>query len=166
MPTANKRIIKKQKMSIPKIAFAKENGGDNMVVCGKSFYVKDRLKKAGARWNPAAGVWTLKAHFATKELLAELNALADSAIKAEKDAEKKQQKEAIELAAFYKTPEGKEKQWKHIQEMRKTPAGAAYFFICCKECEVIDWVRQFTSCEACGVDGNTFFVRGRLRTGD
>jgi hypothetical protein len=154
-------------MPIPKIAFAKEKGGDNMVVCGKSFYVKERLKKAGARWNPAAGVWTLKAHFATKELLTELNALADSAIKAQKDAEKKKQKEAIELAAFYKTPEGKEKQWNDIQEIRKTPGcEAAYQFICCKECEVIDWNRQHTSCDACGVDGNTFFVRGRLRTGD
>jgi len=154
-------------MPIPKIAFAKENGGDDMVVCGKSFYVKERLKKAGARWNPAAGVWTLKAHFATKELLTELNALAHSAIKAQKDAEEKKQKEAIELAAFYKTPEGKEKQWNDIQEIRKTPGcEAAYQFICCKECEVIDWNRQHTSCDACGVDGNTFFVRGRLRTGD
>jgi len=167
MLNAKKTIINKKKMPIPKIAFAKENGGDDMVVCGKSFYVKDRLKKAGARWNPALGVWILNAAAATQELLAELNVLAHSAIKAEKDAEKKKQKEAEALTAFYKTPEGKEKQWKDILEIRKTPGGeAAYFFICCKECEVIDWNRQHTSCEACGVDGNTFFVRGRLRTGD
>jgi hypothetical protein len=165
MPTANKRTIKK-KMSIPNIAFAKENGGDNMVVCGKSFYVKDRLKKAGARWNPALGVWTLKAAAATQELLAELNTLADTAIKAEKDAEKKQKDDEAARQAFYKTPEGKEQWWAQIEKLKKTPAGAAYFFICCKECEVIDWNRQHTSCEACGVDGNTFFVRGRLRTGD
>lgn len=154
-------------MPIPKIAFAKENGGDDMVVCGKAFYVKEQLKKAGARWNPATKVWTLKVEAATEDLLDELNKLADVAVKAEKDAQKKKLEEAETLAAFYKTPEGKEKQWADIQEIRKTPGGAgAYSFICCKECEVIDWVRQHTSCNACGVDGNTFFVRGRLRTGD
>jgi hypothetical protein len=159
--------MNKQKMTVPNIAFAKENGGSDMVVCGKAFYVKERLKKAGARWNPAASVWTLKAEAATQELLAELNTLATVALKAEKDSEKKKQKEAEALAAYYKTPEGKEKQWKDILEIRKTPGGeAAYFFICCKECEVIDWARQHTSCDACGIDGNTFFVRGRLRTGD
>jgi len=152
-------------MPVAKISFHPKD--DAVVVAGKAFYVKDRLKKAGARWNPAAGVWTIKSDVATQDFLAELNALADTAIKAEKAIEKKAKDEAAALAAFYKTPAGKEQWWKEIEAAKKTPAGAsAYYFICCKECVVIDWARKHTSCQACGHDGNTFFVRGSLYTGD
>lgn len=152
-------------MPVTKISFQPKD--DAVVVAGKAFYVKDRLKKAGARWNPAASVWTIKADVATQDFLAELNALADAAIKAEKAIEKKAKDDAAALEAFYRTPEGKAKRWAEIKELKKTPAGAAaYYFICCEHCEVIDWARKHTSCKACGHDGNTFFVRGMLYTGD
>ena len=158
-------------MPAAKISF--HPNAENVVVAGKAFYVKDRLKKVGARWNPAASVWTIKADVATQDLLAELNALADAAIKAEKDVEKKAEQEkrekAAALAAFRKTPEGKADLWAKIQKMTG-PERAAYSFICCDKCEVLDWARQHTWCEACGQDYGShkecFFVRGMLRTGD
>jgi hypothetical protein len=136
---------------------------DIMCVDGKTFHVKEQLKKAGAQWNNG---WTIKSEIATKEFLAELNALASAAIKAEKDVEKKKREDAAALASFYKTPEGKEQRWKEIQELKNSPAGAAYNFICCKECEVINWERKHSSCTACGINGNNFFVRGSIYTGD
>lgn len=142
-----------------------ENKNDLVNVYGKTFYVKEDLKKVGARWN--VNTWTINPDVATSEFLAQLNALAYEGIKAERDAEKKKKEEAAALAAFHKTPEGKAKRWAEIQELKKTPAGAAaYYFICCEHCEVINWARKHTSCNACGHDGNTFFVRGMLRTGD
>ena len=140
---------------------------DLVIVAGKTFYVKEMLKKAGARWNPAGNFWTLTPACATQEFLAQLNEMVAVSIKAEKDAEVKKREDAAALAAFHRTPEGKEQWWAEIQEKKKTPAGAAaYHFICCKECEVIDWSRQHTSCKACGHGFNNFFVRGRLYTGD
>ena len=134
-------------------------------VYGKTFYVKEELKKVGARWN--VNTWTIKADVATQDFLAQLNALAYEGIKAEKAAEKKKREEAAALQAFYKTPAGKEQWWAEIKEAKKTTVGAAiYNFICCEHCEVIDWERKHTSCKACGHDGNTFFVRGILYTGD
>lgn len=142
-----------------------EEKGDIVNVYGKTFYVKEELKKFGARWN--INTWTIKSDVATEDLLARLNAMAHESITAEKKAEKKKIADMEALQAFYKTPEGKEQWWKEIEELKKTPVGAAiYQFICCKDCEVIDWKRQHTSCNSCGVDGNTFFVRGCLRTGD
>lgn len=150
---------------MPPIFITFDEKGDSVNVYGKTFYVKEELKKVGARWN--VNTWTIKAEVATEEFLAQLNAMAHDCITAEKAAEKKKRQDEVALAAFYMTPEGREKQWNDIQELRKTTVGAAmYQFICCKDCEVIDWARQHTNCNACGVDGNTFFVRGRLRTGD
>lgn len=131
------------------------------IVAGKTFYVKERLKKAGARWNPTGSFWTLPITVATQCLLTELNEIVVAAIKAEKEADKKKREEAAALQAFYKTPAGKEQWWAEIQQ-----AKSVYSFICCEQCEVIDWERQHTSCKACGHDGNTFFVRGILYTGD
>ena len=41
---------------------------------------------------------------------------------------------------------------------------------CCANCVVLDWERQHTRCTSCGADYGThiesFFVKGRLRTGD
>jgi hypothetical protein len=46
----------------------------------------------------------------------------------------------------------------------------SYPWICCKECKVYDWVRQFTSCKVHssgeGIGKITFRVKGRLYTGD
>lgn len=150
---------------MPAIFITFEDKGDNVNVYGKTFYVKEELKKVGARWN--VNTWTIKAELATEEFLAQLNAMAHECITAEKAVEKKKLAETAALQAFYKTPAGKEQWWKEIEEMKKTTVGAVmYQFICCKDCEVIDWGRQHTNCNTCGVDGNTFFVRGRLRTGD
>jgi hypothetical protein len=135
---------------------------DIAIVAGKTFYVKERLKKAGARWNPAGSAWTLLLTVATQDLLAELNEIVVTAIK----AEKKKREDAAALQAFYKTPVGKKQWWAEIQELKKSSSGAAYHFICCEHCEVIDCGRKHMSCKACGHDGNTFFVRGILYTGD
>lgn len=46
----------------------------------------------------------------------------------------------------------------------------SYPWICCKECKVYDWKKQFTSCNVHssgeGIGKVTFRVKGRLYTGD
>ena len=150
---------------MPAIFITFEEKGDSVNVYGKTFYVKEELKKVGARWN--VNTWTIKAEVATEEFLAGLNAMAHACITAEKAVEKKKRDDEKALQAFYKTPAGKEQWWAEIQEAKKTTVGASlYSFICCKDCEVINWARKHTSCNSCGHDGNTFFVRGILYTGD
>ena len=46
------------------------------------------------------------------------------------------------------------------------PAPSRAPWICCDKCEVIDWSRKYTMCQACAVDGNAFRVRGVVFTGD
>jgi len=135
-----------------------------------TFALKTEIKAAGGKWNAETKSWFLKN--------GALTSVRSAALKLSETREKEKKEAKIAAAAkriFDLTPEGiaenkrlaKEKVLWALEQNKKT---GAYPWICCEECKVIDWVRQFTSCEPCGsgegIGRNTFRVRGRLYTGD
>jgi len=143
-------------MSLPIIDFSRI--GDQVFIGGKTFLIKDRLKEI-CYWNPQLRLWHLPASHDHPDLRQELEALAIQKKKEEATAKK-----ASRLYA--KSPEGKAVAAAEEKQRIKAAVAARSTWICCENCEVIDWDRRHTSCVVCGHDGNTFFVDGRLRTGD
>lgn len=141
---------------MPSLSFTIVDAG--VLVSGKTFNVKDRLKEIG-RWNPQASSWSIPAAKDTPELRDELEALAT-----QKKAEETAANKAARLYAA--SPEGKAAAAAEEKRRIKAAVAAGSTWICCEECEVVDWVRQHTNCRACAVDGNTFRVRGNIYTGD
>jgi hypothetical protein len=140
---------------------------DTLQIMG-SFHIKDHLKSLGAKWNPDARSWDLPIAMDNEEFREVLKERLRLMRKATKDEEEKKR-------IYDTSPEGiaakkaanREIIKKCLEEKKKT---GAYHWICCEECEVIDWVRQHTSCDACADDNgffkNTFCVRGVRYTGD
>ena len=138
---------------MPSLSFTVVDAG--VLVSGKTFNVKDRLKQI-SRWNGSS--WSIPAAADSPALREELETLAT-----QKKAEEAAANKAARLYAA--SPEGKAAA--AADEKRRIKAMAAgSTWICCEECEVVDWIRQHTNCRACAVDGNTFRVRGNIYTGD
>jgi len=146
-----------QKMPLPIIDFTRID--EKVFIGGKTFNIKDRLKEVGGRWNPQKSIWSIPTASDTPELREELEALATQK-KKEEDAAKK------EARIYAKSPEGKVAAAAAEKQRIKAAVVAGSTWICCENCEVIDWIKQHTYCQACGVDGNSFRVRGNIRTGD
>jgi hypothetical protein len=142
---------------MPALSFAVVDAG--VLVSGKTFNVKDRLKEVGGRWNPQLSQWSIPVAAHSPALRDELEALA---------TQKKAEEAAANKAAriYAASPEGKAAAAADEKRRIKAAVAAGSSWICCNDCVVIDWVRKHTSCRACGHDGNTFFVNGILRTGD
>ena len=132
--------------------------GNEVFIGGKTFLIKDRLKEI-AYWNPRLSRWNLPGWNDFPERRQELEALAT-----QKATQEKAESKVARLYA--KSPEGKAAAAAEEKLRIKAAVAAGSSWICCNDCQVIDWVRKHTSCQACAVDGNTFFVNGILRTGD
>jgi hypothetical protein len=135
---------------------------DKIKMQGKTFYVKDFLKEMGAKWVPAEKAWTLPITKDSPDFRTNLLLLAKDGAKLEKKTEKAKELERIR---YMYSPEALK------AALKAKEAGChSLHWICCNQCVVLDWARQHTSCQACGHDNGlwkeTFFVRGRLRTGD
>jgi hypothetical protein len=139
---------------MPSLSFTLVDTG--VLVSGKTFNIKDRLKEVG-RWNGSS--WSVPAAADTPELREELEALAS-----QKKAEELAANKAARIHAA--SPEGKAAAAADEKRRIKAAVAAGSTWICCNDCQVIDWVRQHTSCQTCAVDGNSFRVRGNIRTGD
>jgi len=155
-------------------------------VSGSTFDMKEHIKAAGGKWQPDTRTWFIES---TKSIAGLLKAKADDeAARAAAAIEAKAARKA--KRAYEATPEGKEALrvkriadqeaaraadkarvlWALAEKKRTDAGAAAYHWICCESCEVIDWQRKHTSCRACAVfDGqswNSFRVRGSIFTGD
>lgn len=132
----------------------------NLVVTGKTFPIKEKLKELGGVWKSPA--WHLPLNADSPLARAMLVESCRRAIIAEKEAAA-----AVEKArmAYIYSPEAVKDALK-----AKEAGDHTFHWICCDQCKVLDWFKQHTSCQACGHDNGmwkeTFFVRGRLRTGD
>jgi len=131
----------------------------NLVITGKTFPIKEQLKALGGIWQSPQ--WLLPLNADTPLMRADLVEKCRLAIKAEKEATKAAEKARLDYLA---SPEA-------VKDALKAKAATgAYHWICCDQCKVLDWGRQYTRCEPCGADYGThkecFFVRGMLRTGD
>jgi hypothetical protein len=152
------------------LAFKKTEA--NLIISGKTFYAKEAIKALGGKWDPSIYSWTLPAHIDSEMLRKNL---MEKAVTIEK-VEKKKEKEAKAAARAYAlTPEGIAEakaaaKARVLWALEQKKTDGSYHWICCEHCEVIDWGRQFTSCDPCGTDcglyKNTFRVRGSIFTGD
>jgi hypothetical protein len=152
------------------LAFKKTEA--NLIISGKTFYAKEAIKAVGGKWDPSIYSWTLPAHIDSEMLRKELTEKAGATEK----AEKKKEKDAKAAAKAYAlSPEGIAEakataKARVLWALEQKKKDGSYHWICCEHCEVIDWGRQFTSCDPCGSDcglyKNTFRVRGSIYTGD
>jgi len=142
---------------MPSLSFTVVDTG--VMISGKTFNVKDRLKELGGRWNPQVSQWSIPAAADSPALRDELEALAS-----QKKAEEAAANKAARLYAA--SPEGKAAAAAEEKQRIKAAVAAGSTWICCDKCTVIDWSRQHTSCQACAIDGNTFRKRGNIYTGD
>jgi hypothetical protein len=101
--------------------------------------------------------------------------LAEKAGATEKVEKKKDKDSKAAAKAYALSPEGiaarqEAERLRILACLEQKEKTGAYHWICCEKCEVIDWGRQHTSCQACAVWGgqswNTFRVRGSIFTGD
>lgn len=132
----------------------------NLVITGKTFPIKDALKALGGVWQSPC--WLLPLNADGPLVRANLVEQCRRALIAEKEAEKAAEKARF---AYLASPEAVK------DALKKKAAGDySYDWICCVNCVVLDWGRQHTHCGSCGADYGghveSFFVRGRLRTGD
>jgi len=131
-----------------------------LIVTGKTFPIKEELKALGGIWQTPR--WVLPLNADSPLMRAKLVESCRLAIKAEKETAKAAEKA---LLAYKYSPE-------FVKDALKAKAAGDYSYnwICCANCVVLDWARQHTRCTGCGADYGThiesFFVRGRLRTGD
>jgi hypothetical protein len=131
-----------------------------LIVTGKTFPIKTQLKALGGIWNTPR--WILPLSVDSPLLRANLVEECRVALIAEKAAAAAAEKARL---AYKYSPE-------FIADALKAKADgeSTYNWICCANCVVLDWERQHTRCTSCGADYGThiesFFVKGRLRTGD
>jgi hypothetical protein len=130
---------------------------NTLQVSGKTFDVKDELRMRGGKWNPKLNVWELDVVHDNNELRDTLIAIVEkkkTALKAEQE--------------YAKSPEGKKRAVMNALEIKKRTG--QFFWVCCEECNVLDWGRGFTSCQVhsqdYGLHKETFRIMGKLYTGD
>jgi hypothetical protein len=133
-----------------------------------TYALKDHIKKAGGKWQPKTKTWSVPATATAASSMdafyAELKSISENR-RAERKVAAAAEKERVRLA---NTPEAKKQ--RVLDALAIKAKTGQYYWICCEECEVIDWHLAHTSCKACAVDcglyKNTFRVRGAIFTGD
>jgi hypothetical protein len=150
-----------------------------LVVTGKTFELKEKIKALGGRWDAVRRIWTLPLDKDTDETRARLGALT------------KQQQEAIEASAAAARAAveatAAERHAKAVKKEEKRRAKVAadnrkllewcladtsgkYSWVCCEQCEIVDFHKGHTSCRAhAHWDGQSwcsFRVFGSVYTGN
>ena len=158
-----------------RITFRREAG--KIILTGKTFEVKEAIKSLGGRWNPFRRVWTLPLEADTDEVRAHLGAWT----KAEQETAEEAMKvaahaavaavEAMFEAQHAKAAAKRQRVWEAEKvRVRRSVESGDYPWICCENCEVIDWVKKHTSCRVhAHWDGQswcTFRINGSLYTGN
>ena len=140
----------------------------NLIISGKTFYVRDRIKALGGIWDSIGRSWVLPAHLDSESLRVGLLVKATMLEKAEK-------KEAADKRAYAESPEGKAaaaeaEKAKILLALEQKKKDGSYHWICCEECKVLDWNRRMTSCKPHGADyglwTESIRINGKLYTGD
>ena len=158
-----------------RITFRRE--ASQLVLTGKTFDVKESIKGLGGKWNPFRRVWTLPLEADTDEVRAYLGAFT----RAEEETAEEAMKvaaaaavaavEAVFEAQHAKAAAKRERMRKSEKvRVRRSLESGGYPWICCENCEVIDWVKRHTSCRVhAHWDGQswcTFRINGSLYTGN
>jgi hypothetical protein len=169
---APQALFKRQNRTMNTLSFNITEKG--VTVGGKTFAVKEILKKAGAIWD--GGMWLFRGQKSI-DVVSDLIrdevdttvAAAAAVIKEERKAVRAAKKKHREWVA---TPEGQvwalaENKKRMLERLAiKATGEGPWSWICCENCVIIDEGRQHSWCTSCGRDGNCFFRRGMLFTGD
>jgi hypothetical protein len=147
------------------LAFATDLTVNTLFVSGQTFHIKETLKAYEGIWDPKTQKWALPAKYDTPLIRAMLIARASETLRLKRLSEKAVRKAADDWA---KSPEGV---LQRLQQALKLKAlTGAFSWICCESCCVINWEKQYTSCQvhshSDGQSPNTFRVRGAIYTGD
>ena len=154
-----------------------------LVLNGNTFDVKEIIKALGGKWNPARRVWTLPLDLDTDETRARLGALSRNDQELLEEATKAAaaavtaaaEDRAVAAAKQHAKAEllaSKAAKLREAEKLRvqRCVASGNYTWICCDDCEVIDWNKKHTSCRAhAHWDGQswcTFRINGTLYTGN
>ena len=147
-----------------------------LVLTGKTFDLKEKIKSLGGKWNPERRVWTLPLAMDTDEVRTQLGALTQ----AEEErivAAASAARTAVELAerravsggqARLKRSKAAAKNRELVERCLADTSGK-YSWVCCHQCEIVDLKRGHSSCRAhAHWDGQSwcsFRIFGSLYTG-
>jgi len=140
---------------MPSLFFNTDNNA--LIVTGKTFHAKEHLKALGGKYSN--GTWSLPLNADTPQNRTDLEAIATEQMTAEKAARAAER-------AYAKSPEGIQAARDAEKAAVKAAFEAGTYWICCENCEVVDWNKKHTYCLPCGYDGNGFRKAGALYTGD
>ena len=151
-----------------------------LIVIGKTFPVKEKIRGLGGRWDPVRGVWTLPLELDTDEARIHVGALTkaeEQRAVAQAAAVTQAAVEARQAELRVKAAKRAEKRYaikiaKNIEMVKWCLADTSgkYSWVCCEKCEIIDFRKGHTSCMAhAHWDGQSwcsFRIFGSLYTGN
>ena len=144
---------------------------NQIVLTGKTFDVKEKIKSLGGKWDPDRRVWTLPLAMDTDELRTQLGALTQG------------EEERIMAVTTLLERRARAASLKHSKAVAKAAAKnlelvkwcladttGKYSWVCCEQCEIVDLKKGHSSCRAhAHWDGQswcTFRINGALYTGN
>ena len=141
---------------------------NQIVLTGKTFDVKEKIKSLGGKWDPDRRVWTLPLAMDTDELRTQLGALTQ--------AEEARLVATVEVVESRAVSGGqarvkRSKAAKNLELVKWCLADTTgkYSWVCCEQCEIVDLKKGHSSCRAhAHWDGQSwccFRVFGSLYTG-
>jgi hypothetical protein len=139
-----------------------------IVLTGKTFDVKEKIKSLGGKWDPDRRVWTLPLAMDTDELRTQLGALTQA-----EEARVVATVEVVEPRAVSggQARVKRSKAAKNLELVKWCLADTTgkYSWVCCEQCEIVDLKKGHSSCRAhAHWDGQSwcsFRVFGSLYTG-
>jgi hypothetical protein len=139
-----------------------------IVLTGKTFDVKEKIKSLGGKWDPDRRVWTLPLAMDTDELRTQLGALTQA-----EEARLVATVEVVEPRAVSggQARMKRSKAAKNLELVKWCLADTTgkYSWVCCEQCEIVDLKKGHSSCRAhAHWDGQSwccFRVFGSLYTG-
>jgi hypothetical protein len=141
---------------------------NQIVLTGKTFDVKEKIKSLGGKWDPDRRVWTLPLAMDTDELRTQLGALTQA-----EEAHVLATVEVVEprAASAGQARMKRSKAAKNLELVKWCLADTTgkYSWVCCEQCEIVDLKKGHSSCRAhAHWDGQSwccFRVFGSLYTG-
>lgn len=157
-----------------------------LVVSGKTFPVREKIRGLGGRWDPVRHVWTLplelddeqtRIHLGALTKAEEERAAAAAAAAAERMADTRAAFEALQAERVAKWAKKEEKRRAkaavdNLEAVKRCLADTSgkYSWVCCEQCEIVDFKKGHTSCMAhAHWDGQSwcsFRIFGALYTGN
>ena len=134
----------------------------------ETFALREQIKSVGGKWVATTKTWVILAGSDVEPLWGHLRELSNgrvAAVTARATASKKPRKPR---SSSVKTAEAKKKLVLEALDIKANTG--RYYWVCCEECEVIDWELGHTSCKVHAIDyglwKQTFRIMGVIYTGD